>query len=269
MEKVQIAKHIFQVVNKQLITPHYIRVTLQGEGAKDFALCSLGANNKIMVPPAGQKKVSLSSIDPQTGEVVLPPEHERPSIRTYTHRAIDVEKKQIVIDFVNHGDNGPASGWALHAVPGDELGVAMKIRKSELVPDVDWYLLIGDATALPVLSVILEGLPQAAKGHCLVEVASKEDILEDLTHPGFTIQWVFNPHPESGSTLSEKVKEIALPHESRFAYVACEFSSVKQIRSYFRQDLQWTAKDIYAFSYWKAGTAEDRSAEERRDEKNA
>jgi len=269
MEKVQIAKHVFQVLNKEYITPHYIRVTLQGEGAKDFAFCTLGANNKIMVPPAGQKKVKLSTIDPNTGEVILPPESERPTIRTYTHRAIDVEKNQIVIDFVNHGENGPASRWALNAEKNDELGVAMKIRKTDLVPDVDWYFLIGDATALPVLSVILEAMPAHATGHCLVEVSGEEDILHALNHPGFTFQWLFNADPEQGSDLATVAQQVIIPEQpSRFAYVACEYSSVKRLRQYFRQELNWTTKELYAFSYWKSGITEEQSAAERLEEKS-
>lgn len=269
MEKPIIAKHIFKVKEKFDITPHYIRVRLYGEGAQDFAPCTLGANNKIFIPPAGSNKVQFSTFDPVVGEWVMPDDSVKPTVRTYTHRQIDVENNEIVIDFVNHGDNGPASSWARAAQIDDELGVAMKVRETNLYPEgVDWYLLVGDATAIPVLSCILESLPPAAKGRCVIEVSDQSDIHPEIQHSGFEIQWIFNAHPEQGSTLSDDVKTVVWPETVRtFAYVACEYSSVKEIRRYFKEDLGLANADFYAFSYWKAGVAEDKSAAERREEK--
>src|SRR5690606_17665213 len=269
MEKPIIAKHIFRVVAKEHLTPHYIRVRLQGEGAKDFAQCTLGANNKIFIPPAGTKEVRFAEFDKGRGEWVMPDENVKPIVRTYTHRRIDIAKDEIVIDFVNHGDNGPASSWAIHAETGDQLGVAMKIRETVLCPKAEWYFLIGDATAIPVLSCILEGLPAEARGHCLVEVAGEADIHPEIVHPGFTIEWVFNAHPEQGSALAQEARNKSIPTESsHFAYVACEYNSVKQLRTYFREELRWNNTELYAFSYRKAGVAEDKSAEDRRLEKH-
>lgn len=269
MEKPVIAKHIFHVYSKEYLSPHYIRVTLQGEGAKDFARCDLGANNKIMIPPAGQKEVKLAVWNKEANEWVLPPEHERPFIRTYTHRAIDVAKNLIAIDFVNHGDNGPASAWARHAAVGDQLGVAMKIRPTVHYPKADWYLLVGDATALPILSVILESFPSSAKGHCIIEVPTPQDRQDAAIPAGFSVEWLYNAHPEEGSLLPDYVRAVKIPTSSpTFAYIACEYRSVKTIRHYFKEELNWTNKSYYAFSYWKAGAAEDKSAHVRQEEKH-
>jgi len=99
-------------------------------------------------------------------------------------------------------------------------------------------------------------------------VATEKDIHPEVQHPGFDIQWLLNPHPELGSVLSELAKEVAVPiNGSSFAYVACEYNTVKILRQYFREELNWTNKQFYAFSYWKAGDAEDQSATERRREK--
>jgi len=269
MEKPIIAKHVFEVVAKEYVTPHYIRVWLQGEGAADFSQCTPGANNKIFIPPAGEKNVQFATFDATKGEWVMPDEQVKPIVRTYTHRGMSTDKEQIIIDFVNHGDNGPASTWARAAAVHDQLGVAMKIRETTLCPtDVQWYFLIGDATAIPVMSCILESLPASAKGICLIEVPSVEDIHPEVKHPGFTVQWLFNEHPERGSLLAEEAKKQPIPTDlSHFAYIACEYTSVKNLRHYFREELHWTNQDMYAFSYWKAGVAEDKSAQDRREEK--
>ncbi|KGE13770.1 siderophore-interacting protein [Sphingobacterium deserti] len=268
MEKPIIAKHVFNVVAKQHITPHYIRITLRGDGAGDFKHCTPGANNKIFIPPAGENHVQFATFDAEKAEWVMPDERIKPIVRTYTHRGMGTADGEIIIDFVDHGDNGPASTWARAAVKDDQLGVAMKLRETALCPAADWYFLIADATAIPVLSCILESLPSTAKGHCLVEVATTDDIHPDIKHAGFTIQYIFNAHPDKGSELAQHAKKVVLPEEgSRFAYVACEYTSVKELRKHFRDELQWTSQEIYAFSYWKAGVAEDKSASDRREEK--
>lgn len=224
----------------------------------------MGDNNKIFVPPSGMDKVHMRHFDGDRGEWVLPPEELRPKMRTYTHRAIDLPNQELTIDFVNHGLNGPASAWANQAVEGSELGVAMKLVQKELYPERDSYLFVGDATAIPVISVMLESLPAKAKGICLLEVHGREDEQLLRTKASITFQWLHNPTPEKGSLLAAELRKMALPKGSRFAYVACEFSSVKEIRNYLRKEKQWAMDELYAYSYWKSGQAEDESAADRR-----
>lgn len=268
MEKVVIAKHVFRVTSKELITPHYIRIRLMSDEDIEFDKCIPGANNKIFIPPVGSKEVHFATFDSEKAEWVMPDENVKPIVRTYTHRAIDPISKEITIDFVNHGDNGPASSWARNAKISDQLGVAMKIRNKELYPPSDWYFLIGDATAIPVICCILESLPASAKGQCIMEIASPEDIHPEVYHPGFEIQWIYNQHPEKGSELTHKVKDVLIPKGLKtFAYVACEYQSVKDIRTYFKEILNWTNQEFYAFSYWQAGVAEDKSIQDRHSER--
>ncbi|MGO1520264.1 MAG: siderophore-interacting protein, partial [Sphingobacterium sp.] len=266
--KPNISRYIFRVTGKETITPHYIRVKLRADQEIDFHQCTPGVNNKIFIPPHGSDDVHFAVFNKESNQWVAPEEKIKPFIRTYTHRAWNAETKEISIDFVNHGDNGPASAWANKAADGDQLGVAMKVGERTLCPAVDWYFLIGDATAIPVLSCILESLPKTAKGHCLIEVATEADIHPEISHEGFTIQWLFNEHPEKGSELSQTAKTIQLPEiGSKFAYIACEFDTVRSLRKYFRQEQGWQKEELYAFSYWRAGVAEDKSAQSRREDK--
>lgn len=260
---------VFTVVDKEYMTPHYVRVKLTGDGVKDLADCTIGVNNKIFIPPAGVDEVHFAQWDDATASWIAQDEAVKPIVRTYTHRAIDLAENTISIDFVDHGDVGPASSWARKAQAGDQLGVAMKLGASELYPAVDWYLLAGDATAIPVLASILESLPKTAKGHCLIEVATLEDMHPEVKHEGFTIQWLFNEDPGAGSELADEVRKIHIPEgKTHFAYVACEYASVRQIRQYFRQELGWGKDEFYAYSYWKSGVAEDRSVMDRQKEKS-
>ncbi len=266
MKKFKTIQAEFTVSRKEYITPHYIRVFLTGEQVSSIANTTVGVNNKILIPPKGADRVHFPEFDydkmmwkPQSEEI-------RPNIRTYTHRGIDLEKNEIWIDFVAHGDEGPASAWALEAKKGDLLGVLMKDGKTELYGKAENYFLVADATGIPVLAAILEDLPATAKGTCIIEVHGKEDEQDLQTLADIQFIWLHNEHPQQGSRLAEVVKQQVLPEDSRSGYVAAEFSSVKEIRSYLRKEKQWKQEELYAYSYWKSGVAEDKSAVERHKE---
>lgn len=257
---------LLTVSRKEYITPHYIRVYLTGDNVQKIANTTIGVNNKILIPPAGCSAVYLPEFDDDKKQWKPQPDEIRPFIRTYTHRGIDLEKNEIWIDFVAHGDEGPASAWAIAAKVGDPLGVLMKDGKTKLYGYAENYLLVGDATAIPVLSAILEDLPSTAKGTCIIEVHGKADEQHLKTAADVQFIWLHNEAPQQGSSLAETVKTLDLPTDNRFAYVAAEFSSVKEIRHYLRKEKDWRQEELYAYSYWKAGVAEDKSATDRRQE---
>lgn len=263
-----IIRSVFTVSRKTYITPHYLRVYFTGKDVPLIANTTVGINNKILIPPPGVKEVCFPEFDSEKGEWLHPDEAVRPSVRTYTHRGIDPEHHEIWIDFVVHGDEGPASAWAIRAQKGDRLGILMKNGRSTLYPAAAHYLLVGDATGIPVLGSILETLPPDAQGICILEVHGKEDEQPLQTRADIRFVWLHNPYPQRGSRLPEVVREQSLWKSSRFAYVAAEFSSVKQIRSYLRKELLWEREELYAYSYWKSGVSEDRSQDDRRAEKD-
>lgn len=263
------ARKVFTLKAKEYLTPHYIRVTLDGD-VSVFKNTTLGDNNKIFIPPTGVSKVHFPELDPENNTWIHPPKEVAPYVRTYTHMGIDTEKRELIIDFVNHGENGPASAWALHAQIGDELGVGMRTEAKELFPkEADWVLLAGDLTALPVISSILKKLPDTAKGVCIIEVPTKEDEQILQTNAAIDFIWLYNAQPEKGSELASEIKKVNLPITKKFGFVACEFSSVKEIRNYLRKDCGWTSAELNAYSYWKNGVAEDKSVTDRQAEKNS
>lgn len=255
------------VSRKEYITPHYIRIYLTGEEVPLFANTTVGVNNKILIPSKGVHKIHFPEFDYEKRQWYPMPEEIRPTVRTYTHRGIDLKNNELWIDFVAHGDEGPASAWAIAAKEGDVLGLLMKDGKTALYAKAANYLLVGDATGIPVLSAILEDLPETAKGTCIIEVHGKEDEQHLQTKARIHFIWLHNNLPQNGSRLAEIVKQQSLPETSRSGYVAAEFSSVKEIRHYLRKEKGWAPEELYAYSYWKAGQAEDKSSTERHKEK--
>lgn len=208
----------------------------------------VGVNNKIFIPPKGSNKVIMPNV---LNKLTTPPSQQAIR-RTYTHRGIDLDNKELWIDFVAHGEDSPASGWAINANQGDKLGLMMKRNSKPVVPEVDNYVLIGDATALPVIGSILERLPSSASGQCVIEVHDVEDEQQLANPANLPITWVHNANPANGSQLADILEKISLPTQNRFAYVASEHSCVKAIRAFLKQS-GWGKDEFFASSYWNAG----------------
>ncbi|MET3037051.1 siderophore-interacting protein [Chryseobacterium sp. NRRL B-14859] len=268
MAKIPTAQIVAEVTRKEYITDHFIRVYLYSPEVQLFKGTTVGDNNKIAVPPAGLNEIHFPTLD-ENHQWVYPPKELAPAIRTYTHRGIDLEKNELIIDFVDHGDGGPASKWVREAEAGSKLGVMMRLDGKELYPEANWYLLVGDATAIPVISAILETLPATAKGVCIIEVHGKEDKQQLKTQGDIEFKWLYNSQPQISSEIADIVRNIEIPETAKFGYIACEFSSVKEIRTYLRKEKNWTSQELYAYSYWKAGSAENESQADRHKEKDS
>lgn len=244
---------------KIYINSHYIRIILTGEEVPIFAETTIGVNNKIFIPPAGVDKVYFPHFD--AGKKVWNhPENVRPFIRTYTHRGIDLERNEMIIDFVAHGDEGPASAWAIHSKPGDKLGVAMKAKTITLFPQVDWYLLVADATGIPVISAILEKLPETAVGVAFIEVIGRDEEQVFKAPANVQINWLHHLLPGENTVLTDAVRGLKFPdHNSHFGYVAAEYKTVQDVRQYLRKERSWSVEQLDAFAYWTHGLTEGAS----------
>ena len=269
MKKKTATRQTGVVTSKEFLSPHLIRIKLKVEAIDEFQNATIGDNNKILIPPPGVNKIYFPESDPQTGDPIVIPEHLAPVRRTYTHSGIDLDHSEIFIDFVHHGDNGPASAWALNCKPGDVLGIMMRSHPKELFPKVAHLILIGDATALPAIMAMINQVPRQTIVTAIIEVHSQEDQLELPDNDNINIHWLHNQTPEKGSKLAEKAMSLTLPKDSRFAFVAAEFNTVKELRNYFRKEKQWDRTELSAYSYWRAGVAEDRSEKDRRQERDA
>ncbi|MCZ2722659.1 siderophore-interacting protein [Marinomonas sp. 15G1-11] len=221
------------VVRKSFVTPHMIRVTLGGEDVQTL--------------PQDQESAYVKLIFQ---------EQDKRLMRTYTIRSQRAE--EIDIDFMLHEDGGPASTWAKEANVGDTILVGGPGPRKMIETNADWYLLVGDMTALPAISVNLEFLPDNAKGYAVIEVVSEADI-QTLKHPeGMDIKWVINASPgENDQALLEQVKSLTWLNGQASVWAACEFNSMKALRPFFKVEKEIAKENLYISSYWKLGNNED------------
>jgi NADPH-dependent ferric siderophore reductase len=243
------------VLGRRPVTAGMVRVTIGGEGLRDMVSTGVG-----------DEYVRLFFPDPETGELVTPevdergfwryPEGKKPAhCECYTIRA--VRPGEFDLDFVVH-ENGRASEWAQAANPGDTIVIREPYGIYEAPADADWHLFVCDATGLPALGRLLEGLPAGVEGRAIVEVpdASHE---QALTSPAaLKIVWLHGAgNGISQSRMPEAVRGVTFPSGRKpYAWIAGEVKAVRAIRKFLRHELQWEAAHYSVTGYWTEKAAE-------------
>lgn len=261
--KYQMASPIPRTVNvirTQTLTPNMIRITVGGPNLEGFPEGQESGYIKLMFPHPGETELFLASSDNAS-------KGKKPLMRTYSIRTFDADTLEMEIDFVVHGDNGPASAWAIGAKEGDTITLAGPGAKKMVDLSADWFFIVGDMTALPAISVNLEKMPRDARGYAVIEIIDYADKQELNAPENMQLHWVVNPHPDQPNTiLPDAVEELPWMEGTANVWVAGEFETMRTMRRYFKKDRGVGRKEIYASSYWKIGeTDEGNKAAKRRD----
>lgn len=240
------------------LTPNMIRVTFAGPELNDFPEGRAGGNCKLMLPEIDETRAYFAA-----RLVDGPP----PVRRTYTVRAFDARARELSIDFVAHGDEGPASRWASHAQPGDFLGFAGPSAPKVTQFDADWYLVAADPSAIPVAAAALEAMPRDAKGVAIFEITSNED-RQDIDMPdGIDVHWLVHSDPHLASTAQEQlIRSLAWPTGRVQTCIAGESGVIRALRAFLAQEKEVPRSDTYISGYWKIGLIEDEHQQAKRAE---
>ncbi|MEP3655542.1 MAG: siderophore-interacting protein [Litorimonas sp.] len=229
----------FEVTKSVRITPNMHRITLGGKSLNGFPENRAGGYIKFRLPT---------------------PEGDKPIVRTYTIRSQTAHG--IDVDFALHGSDaehsGPATRWALGAEVGDDILVGGPGPAKPLPEGKGPFLLVGDMTALPAISVNLENLPDDATGHAIILIREAAD-QQDLSMPDdFTIEWIFESNlGANANLLANAARNVSGINEMVYAWVACEFEAMKLLRQYLRTEQNFGKDKLYISSYWKRGLIED------------
>ncbi|CAM00631.1 siderophore-interacting protein [Saccharopolyspora erythraea] len=178
-------------------------------------------------------------------------------MRTYTVRRYDESRCELDVDFVMHGEHGVASNWARNARPGDFLGVMGSGGRT--CRAADWYLLVGDETAMPAICAMVERLPVTARGQVFIEVSDAAEQLDIVCPPDLRLTWLHRDGVPAGRStlLPDAVRELELPGDQDVsAWVSGESTMVRGIRRHLRTDRGLPAQSVLAVGYWKRGMAE-------------
>lgn len=240
------------VLRTQRLTPSMIRVIFTGTDMDGFESQGADDHVKLLFPAVGQEAPVLPTFSPNGP--VFAEGAARPEVRDYTPRAYDPVARELTIDFALH-DAGPATQWAMRAAPGHHIGMAGP--KGSMLPadDFDWYLLVGDETALPAIARRLETLPPGIPALVFVEVAGPADELPLPTQTDVRLHWVHRgtAAPGEGQGLAAAVAACILPQGEGYAWVACEGDVAKRLRRILVEQHGHPASWLKASGYWKRG----------------
>lgn len=240
------------------ISPNMIRLTLSGPELADVRPNCEGANCKIMLPAEGQGREDFAR---------QLKDGPRPTVRTYTVRYWRPEVLEVDVDFVDHGDGGPASAFANRAQVGDFCGFSGPgpVKLTEFA--ADWYLVAADMSALPVAAATLEAMPRDARGVAIFEVTHPDDRQQIDAPEGIEQRWLIHPDPHQASTAQEEAIRGLDWFEGRVqTCIAGESGVIKALRAYLHQDRGIDRADTYISGYWKIGLVEDQHQIEKRSE---
>ena len=243
---------LLEVIGIADLTPRMRRFRLRGD-MEGFASLGYADHIKAFFFPEGVQP-RVAPIGPRGAEFGP---GERPQMRDYTPRAWDIEAGTLDLDFVLHGD-GPASSWAAKAKLGDKLVIGGP-RGSLVVPlAFDWYLLVGDETALPALGRRIEELPSGAKVVAVIEVADSGEEQRFDTAADLTLRYLHRDGREAGTTtlLLDAVRALYLPSGTAYAYVAGESQMSKAVRSHLTEERGFDPEYVKAAGYWLLGMAD-------------
>ena len=216
---------LFDIHLKQRIalSPSLTRFVFTGEDVALMHTLAPDQRVKLFFPSANGSAPDLPKVgDWQAARRTLKPEHA-PPMRTYTIRALRPDINELDIDFVLHGETGPASRWAVHARPGDPLQIVAPNAAYHADPGgYEWMppqgvrkiLLIGDETALPAIAGILEQLashPDAPQVQAFIEVPEEADCMPLLCGVHTKVHWLprLTLHKQHGEGMILAARELA------------------------------------------------------------
>lgn len=268
----QLPVRFIRVIGVKRITPHMARVTFGGDDLAGFSCDEPDEQVKLYFPKPGQAVPRLPKPS-EDGDFVrwyesftAIPEAERPWMRSFTIRAHHPRDTTIDIDFVLHGDTGPATRWARSAKPGDTLGMfgpsqsfARPVPISTSIGASDWLLLAGDETALPAIGTLIESLPEGARAVAYVEVRDAAEEQRFDTRGEVTVHWLHRGEVPAGRSdvLLEAVRDAECPAGSVFAWLAGESGTVRALRRHLVDERGVEKRSVDFAGYWRPRLTQD------------
>lgn len=216
------------------VTPGMIRVVLAGPSLADFVTAGFDDHVKLFFP--GDRE---------------------PVRRDYTPRTFDHDAGTLTIDFVLH-DAGPATAWAAAARPGDTLEIGGP-RGSVVVSDsFDWWLLVGDETALPAIGRRIEEATHGARILSLAAVTGPAEEQRFAARAELTAHWVHRAAAAAAdpAPLVDALAALQLPAGEGFVWIAAEAGVARALRAHVLDVRGLPRQWLRASGYWQQGAAD-------------
>ncbi len=228
----QSAYRIFDVrhAGRQILSPHMARMTLAGEDVAAMATFAPDQRIKLFFPRADGTLPAIPNRPDWYDIYRTVPPRERAPMRTYTIRYLRADCREVDVDFVLHGDSGPASRLGLNAQIGDRIQIsAPNANYRGETGGYEWQppagvrhiLLLADETALPAAAGILEelaALDAPPRVDAFLEVPDEADRLDLPSWDGLDLRWLVRQGRAGqvhayGDRMTAAASQVELPRD--------------------------------------------------------
>ena len=213
---------------------------------------------RLLVPPKGRAPVWPGIR--ADGRIAWPEGEDALLVRVYTIRAVDIERRELWIDFLQHpapGVRTPGADFARDARPGDR--VAILGPGGGYNPGRKSIFLAGDETALPAIARIAAEAKPGTRLQAIIEVEDEAEEQSLPTQGSLEVRWLHRARYPAGATsvlADEAMAAIVSLEPETFIWVACEKKDVRSIRSFLKAR-QPDRKGKYLAWYWERGRDAD------------
>ena len=230
-------RRLVSVAATERITPNMLRIRFTSPELHDFESLAPDDHVKLFVP------------NPTGGE---------PNRRDYTPRAFDAALGTLTIDFALH-DSGPATAWALGAGVGDRIEIGGPRGSILVADDFDWYLLIGDETALPAIGRWVESRRPGVPVKTIAVIDGDADRQDFATRADWDATWVVRSGGQGGDAALLRAAVAVcgpLPPGDGYIWIAAEANVARVLRTYVSETMGHPKVWIKAAGYWMKGQAD-------------
>lgn len=245
--------HVTRVSGVRRLTPRMTRITFADPGLGAFL--SNGTDQHVAMYFYEPHVVLPRPFTAEAARALLP--DSRPRLRRYTIRRHRPATGEVDMDFVLHGADQLASGWAERARPGDEAIWFGPSPGYRIGPDAAWTVLLGDETALPAIAVILEELPAGHPVTVLAEVVDEHEELDLPTRAAADVRWLHRGSRPAGELLVRHATALPRPPGQGRVWGGAERTVIRTLRQHFTGTLGLDRADTRLTAYWTRGETQD------------
>ncbi|TCV69993.1 NADPH-dependent ferric siderophore reductase [Neorhizobium sp. R1-B] len=246
--------HEVTVVSAEDVTPRMRRVKFACSDVAPFVGGDMHV--RLLAPPKGRHPVWPGLRE--DGRVAWPEGEDELLVRVYTIRAVDIERRELWIDFLQHpapGVETPGADFARDVQPGEK--IALLGPGGGGLPEAKSILMAGDESALPAIARIAAEVPPDTRIQAIIEVLDEAEE-QPLPSAGMIeVRWLHRksyPPGAKGVLAEETKKAITSIDDQTFVWVACEKEDVRSIRA-FLKSRRHDRKNMYVAWYWERNPA--------------
>lgn len=241
--------HRAEVVRVETLSAGMTRIVLGGAGLEGFTSTGVGDEYlRVWLPREGEREPVLPVPSGEQSWAFADGVEPSP-LRTYTVRRWEEARRELTIDMVVHG-HGLAGRWARDAAPGAVVGVNTPRGMYGPPADLEWLLMVTDASGLPAAARIVEDLAPGIRVRLYAEVPGAAYEQELDLPPGSELRWIHGGNGHGPSAIEELVRRASRPEGVGYIWVVGETHTTRAVRRHLRHELGLPATAYKVVGYW-------------------